>query len=361
MSALALTAYECEHVGALRFDQALDLFIADMRSQGRINSPATERSYRSVLDRHGEDVFNHDPRTIGREQVKRTLTRWPNPNSQRTGRAILVSFYDWTMEEGIRTTNPARMTRRPKRRPTTVYRLTRDEAAAMLRACQTVREVRAISLGICAGLRNAELRGLQGAHFDRPGFVHVSADIAKGGRERWVPVMAELLPVVEEIRRDVGPDEFVLPAQRWRDPSRNQQRVDLRKRPSSSQALRTLVMQVGERAGIKAHVHPHLLRHAFGDHIARYAGLKNAQALMGHASSGTTEGYTGAPTLDDLTASISGFSFVDQTERTFVQSGNLPGIPHEATTGIEPVMTPRLRLVRDDDYRLTVLKWSPDA
>jgi site-specific recombinase XerD len=42
------------------------------------------------------------------------------------------------------------------------------------------------------------------------------------------------------------------------------------------------------------------MRHAFGDHVARHAGIKNAQALLGHADVGTTQIYTGAPTLDEL-------------------------------------------------------------
>ena len=127
------------------------------------------------------------------------------------GRAILVSFYDWAMEEGVRKDNPARQTRRPKKQPTAVYRLTRDEVVAMLLATETRRERWAIYLGICCGLRNAELRGLRGRHFERAGFVWVSADIAKGGRERWVPVIGDLVAVVAEIRAGVGEDEYVLP------------------------------------------------------------------------------------------------------------------------------------------------------
>jgi site-specific recombinase XerD len=65
-------------------------------------------------------------------------------------------------------------------------------------------------------------------------------------------------------------------------------------------------MELAARAGIHAHVHPHVMRHAFGDHIARYAGIKNAQALLGHADVGTTQIYTGAPTLDELAAAIKG-------------------------------------------------------
>ena len=68
-----------------------------------------------------------------------------------------------------------------------LYRLTEAEVVALLRAACGVREARAIFIGVCAGLRNAELRGLQGRHFERLGWIWVSADIAKGGRERWVP------------------------------------------------------------------------------------------------------------------------------------------------------------------------------
>src|SRR3954451_12774518 len=173
----------------MKFRDAINDYVRDMRSQGRITSDRTELRYRSVLELHNSDLSNRDPRYVGREDVKRTLMRWPHPNTLRTNRSILVSFYDWTMEEGIRKDNPARQTRRPRKQPTTIYRLTREEAAAMLLATETRRERWAIYLGICCGLRNAELRGLQGRHFERSGYVWVSADIAKGKRERWVPVI----------------------------------------------------------------------------------------------------------------------------------------------------------------------------
>ena len=74
------------------------------------------------------------PSYVGRDDVKRTLRRWTHPNTQRKNRAILVSFYDWAMEEGYRKDNPARQTRPPKSKPPKVYRLTRAEVAAFLAA-----------------------------------------------------------------------------------------------------------------------------------------------------------------------------------------------------------------------------------
>ena len=323
----------------MKLTAAIDGYCDDMVARGRMNSPSTERSYRSVLMRHAVDVDNRDPSYIGRSDVKRTLRRWPNPNTQRTSRSVLVSFYDWAMEEGFRKDNPARQTPRPKKRPTDVYRLTREETASMLLATNTQRERWAVYLIACAGLRNAEVRGLQGRHFERPGVIWVSGDIAKGKRARTVPVILDLEPVVGEIRFHVAPDEYVLPAQRFADPPFNRERAELRRSPSSSQALRSLVMAVGQRAGIAAHIHPHLLRHAFADHVARYAGVRNAQFLLGHATLGTTETYLGKPTLDDLTEAVRGFRIVSD-DRTDVLGGpQTPETPSKATTGIEPVYT----------------------
>jgi hypothetical protein len=77
--------------------------------------------------------------------------------------------------------------------------------------------------------------GRTGRHFSRLDLVWVSSDIAKDARERWVPVTRDLDPVVTGIREHVGADEYVLQAQRFRDPPFITKRQDFRLRPSSSQ------------------------------------------------------------------------------------------------------------------------------
>jgi site-specific recombinase XerD len=250
----------------MKFSQAIELYIADMCGEGRINSPNTERGYRDALTVHAVDVGDRDPRSTFRDDVKRTLERWPNPNTRRKNRSILVSFYDWAMQElePPRDSNAARQTRPPKSRKPQIYRMTRDEVVAFLQAAATRREQRVAYLGVCAGIRNHELRHLQRRHFERPGWVHVSADIAKGGRERWVPILPELEAIVAEILASVEATtydpstrtwigEYVIPAERWRDPGRNTERMDLKLKPASRQVLRTVVMELGRRAGIHAH------------------------------------------------------------------------------------------------------------
>lgn len=316
----------------VKFDAAIDMYLADMRRYGRINSTRTEHSYFSRLCTHAEDVGNRDPRTIGRDDVKRTLGRWEHPNTQRNAHAILISFYDWTMEEGYRKDNPARQVRKAKKRATTVYRLTRDEVVAMMDACETVRERRLVYIGFCAGARNQELRGLRGEHFSRPGWIWFSADIAKGKRERWVPVLPEMEHVVNEIIEHVLTDQYVIPARRPSNPPLNTEWRENQAKPSSPQAIWRTVQDVAVRAKIRAHIHPHLLRHAYGDHVAKYAGLRAAQGLLGHASVDTTAStYVDRPTLDELAVSVHGFRY-----------RGYPPVEHpesrvEATTGIEPV------------------------
>lgn len=321
----------------MRFDVAIDEYVRDMWSQGRFTSEATERNYRLVLYAHAEDVDNRDPERTGRDDVKRTLRRWSHPNSQRKNRSILVAFYDWMVEEGRRPHNPARQTPRPRRRPPTTHRLSRAEVAALLNAVEGERERRAIYLGVFAGLRNGELRNLRGRHFERPGFIWVSADIGKGGKERWVPVSEELEPLVGRIRRDVAVDEYILPAQRSRNPPVNSEMADRRKHPSSSQALRSLVRRVAKRAGLSGRIYPHLMRHAFADHMVRHAGLRETQQMLGHADSRTTETYLGRATPDELQAAMRGFTFGALAERAFLSTQNVPANPVEAPTGIEPV------------------------
>jgi len=318
---------------AVKFSTAVDQFILEHRRVGRINSDSTELSYRAKLLCHATDVGNRDPAKTGRKDVQRTLSRWAHPNTQRVAHAALTSFYDWAVEEGIRRDNPARAVRRARKRPTSVYRLTRDEVVRMLDASKDTRRERwAIHLGFCAGARNAELRGLRGRHLARPGFVHFHPDFAKRGRERWVPVISELELVAAEIAGELDPDQFVLGARVSERPGRGHDWFEDRSRPASGQSVWRLVVEVAKRAGIAEHVHPHLLRHAFGDHVAKHAGLRVAQELLGHESVDTTAGtYVDRPTIDELAVSIHGFSY-----RGYPPVGGAQN-PEVARRGFEPL------------------------
>jgi integrase len=131
----------------------------------------------------------------------------------------MASFYRWQVQEGHRRDNPAEQVPRARRRKPDPPRLRQEEVMALLTACETARERRVIYLGVFAGVRNQELRRLQGRHFERHGLIWISPDVGKGRRPRWLPVVTELADVVQETSTNVGHHEYVVPAQR-RDPIR---------------------------------------------------------------------------------------------------------------------------------------------
>lgn len=294
----------------MKLTAAMDKYVAEMQRTGQMNSRNTELAYRDKLQRFAGHVGNRDPRTIGREEVRAFLGQWPHPNSQRQAHAILASFFDFALEEGWRKDNPARQVRRARAKAPAVYRMTRGEVVQLLTASMDRRRDRWMAhLGCCAGLRSQELLGLQGRHFARTGWVHVTEDLGKGGKARWVPVLPDLAPVVEEVLTLVDVDEFVLPGRRSLDPP---QHTIFREHPHkrlSASALYKQAVTLGERAGLSERLTPHVMRRAFAEHVARVAGLRVAQALLGHASVETTTLYTERPTLDELAVTVQGFSF----------------------------------------------------
>jgi integrase len=302
----------------VKLTTAIDRYVTDMVREGRFTSPHSELAYRTKLMRLAEHVRNRDPRTVGRVDIKTVLAQWPNPASQNQAHAVYASVFDWCLteprdrneRETICTTNPARRVRRAKARQAQVFRMTRSEVVAFLDASLDRQRDRWVAhLGCCAGLRSQEIRGLQGRHFERPGYVWVSREIGKGGKERWVPVIDDLLPIVAEVLEHVDHDRFVIPGRRSKGYPTPGEFYDVDK-PVSASAVFKQVVAIGERAGIPGRVTPHTLRHAYGDHIARHAGLRVAQALMGHERVDTTAStYVQRPGMEELAAQVRGFSF----------------------------------------------------
>ena len=272
--------------------------------------PMQQREHRAALSRVPELPSRGRHRSQPASHRSRGREAHASPGGTGTGRcnrhSVLISFYDWLLQEGHRKDNPARQVRRTRLTHPSVYRLTRTEAAAMMDACETPRERRAIYIGLLTGARVGELAALQIRHLERPGWVWFSEDIAKGKKERWVPVLPELVPIIAETIENIPALSFAIP-------SKGQTTARLRGKapePISRSAISLIIKTVGKRAGIAANIHPHLLRHSFGDHIAKHAGLRVAQALMGHMSVETTARvYVDRPALDELALHVQGFRY----------------------------------------------------
>ncbi len=70
-------------------------------------------------------------------------------------------------------------------------------------------------------------------------------------------------------------------------------------------------------------VHPHMLRHTFGTHIERKAGIRVTQELLGHKNLSSTQIYT-HPNSDDLKNAIDS---IDRRDDVYKENGQLQNSP----------------------------------
>ena len=77
--------------------------------------------------------------------------------------------------------------------------------------------------------------------------------------------------------------------------------------------LKKIIKLAKERAGLKRHIYPHLLRHAFGAHATMSGvGMRQLQNIMGHTTVQTTEIYTTLSSeamIDELTGKFGNNNF----------------------------------------------------
>ncbi len=144
-----------------------------------------------------------------------------------------------------------------------------------------------LELLYATGMRASECLGL------RIEDVNLSAGYVvctgKGDRQRLVPVGAQALHWVRAYLKR-GRPSLVSSA----DPGTLF--VNRGGRRLSRQGLWGIIKKAARRAGVRADVSPHTLRHSFASHLLeRGADLRSIQAMLGHADISTTQIYTHLP------------------------------------------------------------------
>ncbi|HYO78110.1 MAG TPA: tyrosine recombinase, partial [Thermoanaerobaculia bacterium] len=109
--------------------------------------------------------------------------------------------------------------------------------------------------------------------------------IGKGSKERIVPFGDSAKEaIVQYIER--GRPDF----DKYSDPHLF---LSVRGRPMSRQAFWMKIVRYARDAGVRAHISPHVLRHAFATHLLENgADLRSVQMMLGHADISTTQIYT---------------------------------------------------------------------
>jgi site-specific recombinase XerD len=177
---------------------------------------------------------------------------------------------------------------RPAREKKLPAILSRDEVRRILsgvrlpvyRACLT-------TIYVC-GLRLLEGARVQVADVDSGrGLLQVHG---KGGRDRYVPLPADALPMLRAHWRTHRSPQWLFPA-----PVREGTRyfVPAGAGPISRSSLQSAFVRALRQSGVHKRAHVHTLRHSYATHLLEDGvNLRVIQVYLGHTSARTTQLYT---------------------------------------------------------------------
>jgi len=277
------------------FGPLFDLFLHHLRVERNLAANTVD-SYALDLRNYLRELHSSGipgPKAIVAEQVQAHLSRLReeglSARSVARHLAAIRTFHRFLIEDGELEQDPAAELTPPKQAQRLPEVLSLAEVDALLAAPDESRpdgrrDRAMIELMYAAGLRVSELCSLRLGDVRRdPGLVRV---VGKGDKERIVPVgevaLRKVLAYLESGRPELlhgrdSPSLFVT------------QRGSRMNRVTFWTRLKRYALA----AGIQKNVSPHKLRHSFATHLLqRGADLRAVQAMLGHASIGTTQIYT---------------------------------------------------------------------
>ncbi len=203
--------------------------------------------------------------------------------------AGIRGFYRYFHVSGRGATNPAEDLQAPRLFAALPRSLALDDVDALLAAPDVttrlgLRDRTLIEVLYATGLRVSELVGLRltDVRLDE-GYVQC---MGKGSKQRIVPLGDEAAAWVTRYVRDSRPALTRGRATPWLFVNHRGERL-------SRVGFWKVLKACGARAGIRASLTPHVLRHSFATHLLdRGADLRAIQTLLGHADLSTTQIYT---------------------------------------------------------------------
>jgi integrase/recombinase XerC len=145
------------------------------------------------------------------------------------------------------------------------------------------RDAAVLALLYGSGLRISEALSLKRKDIPAPGAGDVLIVKGKGGKERMVPVLPQVLRLIADY-------DALCPYDAGRD---GPMFIGARGGPLSPRIVQLAMARLRGALGLPATATPHALRHSFASHLlARGGDLRAIQELLGHASLSTTQIYT---------------------------------------------------------------------
>ena len=167
---------------------------------------------------------------------------------------------------------------RPKREKKLPTVLSANEVVEMITKTDNLKHKNIIALLYSTGLRRAELLNLKITDIDFDRKV-VTVREGKGKKDRQTILSNNLVEILTNYIEKYRPTEYLFEG--------------ATKGKYSKESLTKVIRQAAQRAEIKKHVTPHVLRHSFATHLLEDAvDIRYIQKLLGHTSIKTTQKYT---------------------------------------------------------------------
>ena len=262
-------------------EHTLESYARDLR--GLAEFAAGEERAIEQLDRQGLEAY-----------VRQMMATGLPPRSVARSVAAIRGFYRFLVLDRRLDHSPADDLMPPRAWPALPKHLSMDDVDLLLSQPDVaspfgLRDRAMIELLYATGMRVSELIEVRAAdlHLDQ----EYLTCVGKGNKERIIPIGEQAADWVRRYQRDGRP---VLGA-RARQLRRADPHLFLNARGSglSRVGFWQVLTAYGRKAGIRASLSPHVLRHSFATHLLeRGADLRAIQMMLGHADLSTTQIYT---------------------------------------------------------------------
>ena len=274
-------------------DEMIDAFVEHLWLHQGV-SHNTQMSYRSDLRRYCDHLSHANNRLLDTTTaVLQDYLLWRrsqglSPRSTSRFLSAMKKFCQFAIKQQWLTHDPSAKLKRPKLPQNIPHSLSEHEVESLLDAPAVetalgLRDRTMLEVLYASGLRVTELIRLQLEQVSlQQGLVRI---IGKGDKERLVPLGEEALDWLQRYLTHGRPA--------LSDKSSPWIFITQRGTLLTRQAFWYRIKHYADCAGIRAHLSPHTLRHAFATHLLNHgADLRVLQMLLGHTDLSTTQIYT---------------------------------------------------------------------
>ncbi|HRY28535.1 MAG TPA: tyrosine recombinase XerC [Elusimicrobiota bacterium] len=285
----------------MELKEGIQRFLVYLRGE-RNASRATLRAYEADLSafvsfvaaRYKSVRLLDCDRSLLRSYLAELQSKAAKRNTLLRKHASLRSLFRFLQRENYIAQNPMLALKTPKRERRIPGFLSEKEVSSLLemlpprpQALATLRDRALLEFLYSTGLRVEEAAALNVEDVDMWGAS--ARALGKGAKERIVPVGETALRILREYlkMRKIDPLESsrVAPARPLFTNPRGGR--------LSSRSIRSVVDRWARHAGLRQHVHPHMLRHSFATHLLDHGcDLRAVQEMLGHKNLSTTQIYT---------------------------------------------------------------------